>query len=93
MEGFLFWLSKNYFTDVVSTLVVSTNTFVESTETAVESVVASVLVALPPQEANNVTTPIAKNTFFIVCFFFKSVYVWDYKYSKTIDIVNTRKKN
>jgi len=72
MEGLLFWLSKNYFTDVVSTLVVSTNTLAESTETAVESVVvSSVLVALPPQEANNVTTPIVKNTFFIVCFFFK----------------------
>ena len=86
MEGLLFGLSNNYFTDVVSTLV-------ESTETAVESVVASsVLVALPPQEANNVTTPIVKNTFFIVCFFL-SVYVWDYKYSKTIDIVNTREKN
>jgi hypothetical protein len=68
MEGLLFGLSNNYFTDVVSTLV-------ESTETAVESVVASsVLVALPPQEANNVTTPIVKNTFFIVCFFL-SVYV------------------
>ena len=70
MEGFLFGFCKYYFTDVVSTLVVSTDVFVESTATDVESVVVtSVLVVSLAQDANNATIPIDKITFLIFCFF------------------------
>jgi hypothetical protein len=75
MEGFLFGFCKYYFTDVVSTLVVSTDVFVESTATDVESVVVtsvlvdSVLVASLSQDANNATIPIDKITFLIFFFF------------------------
>ena len=68
MEGFLFGFSEYYFTDVVSTLVDSTDVFVESTATDVESVlvasvlVASVLVDSLSQDANNATIPIDKIT-------------------------------
>ena len=76
MEGFSFGFRKYYFTDVVSTLVVSTDVFVESTATDVESVVVtsvtsvtSVLVVSLAQDANNATIPIDKITFLIFCFF------------------------